>query len=127
MRQAGSANTPLSRVHVGEEAGHGDGLVLRHFQAVGDGSRAGARRGSPGRGPRRRRRLGGDGGGCVARPEARWGRLATGSRGVTTAPGSALHRPATQHGDVGFSCRASHDAALRMRVPPAGIARSAPR
>lgn len=89
MREAGSTDAPLPRVDVGEEAGHGDRLGLRHFQAVGDGARAGAGRG---RGPRLARRRGA-GRGLVARTETRRGRFAAGGRrGVATIP--ALRRPA---------------------------------
>lgn len=122
--QAGSADTPLSRIDVGEEAGHGDRLVLRHFQAVGDGARAGARRRGAGRGPRwlvRCRRSGW--------PEARRSRFAAGGCMVATTSRSTFRGPgpATQHGDMRFPCRAPRYAALRVRVPPSGIARSASR
>lgn len=115
--QTGGADAPLSRIDIGEEAGHSDRLVLCHFKAIGDGARAGAwRRSGTGRG------------GCsgfIPRPEARWSRLATGGRSITTGLGPAFRRSAAQHGDMRFPCRAPRHATLRVRVPLAGIARSA--
>lgn len=124
--QAGGADTPLSRVDIGEEAGNGDRLVLCHFKAIGDGTRAGARRcSSTGRGFRRLARRCDGCSGCIPRPETRRSRLATGSRSITTGLGPTLWRPTAQHGDMGFSYRAPRYTTLRVRVPPAGIAWSA--
>lgn len=45
MRQAGGADSVVSRVHVGKEAGHSDRLGLGELEAVGDTARESGARG----------------------------------------------------------------------------------